>query len=176
MSSLTEEQDKKPEAKDATTTTADNDGDGDSDDVEIEGMDLDGDDDEEGDEEAEKSSNAETSSALEDEEVTTKLATEDHDEMEAARIERMELMAAEQKQVAAPTGASVEEQLQYLLGQSEVFAHFLAGKSEKEKHASVSVDRQSHTYSHNFFSLFLIRFRGVRCRQKGQESRLPWKK
>jgi hypothetical protein len=91
-------------------------------------MDLDEDDDEEGDEEAEKSSNAETS-PFEDEEETTKLATKDHDEMEAARIERMELMAAEHNQVAAPTGASVEEQLQYLLGQSEVFAHFLAGKS-----------------------------------------------
>jgi SWI/SNF-related matrix-associated actin-dependent regulator of chromatin subfamily A member 5 len=41
----------------------------------------------------------------------------------------MELMAAEQKKVAAPPPdvASAEQKLEYLLAQSDVFAHFLAG-------------------------------------------------
>ena len=41
----------------------------------------------------------------------------------------MELMAAESKKVAAPPPdvASAEQKLEYLLAQSDVFAHFLAG-------------------------------------------------
>lgn len=106
----------------------------DTSDVEIEGMDLE-DVDEEEMEEAEKSSNAETASNLEEQqndvedELVDQLETEDHDETEAARKEQMELMASEQQKVAAPKGASVQEQLEYLLAQSEVFAHFLAGKT-----------------------------------------------
>jgi hypothetical protein len=123
MASEEPQEDKKPEAKEVD----------DDSDVEIEGMDLEGDDADEM-EEAEKSSNAETASNVEDidddeDEEVKKLETEDHDETEAARKEQMELMAAEQEKVAAPKGASVEEQLEYLLAQSEVFAHFLAGKS-----------------------------------------------
>ena len=58
--------------------------------------------------------------------------TEDQDELETAHRERMELMAAERKRAAeeAPNDdgtASVGEKLQFLLAQSEVFAHFLAG-------------------------------------------------
>jgi hypothetical protein len=108
-------------------------------DVEIEGMDMDGDD--EDMEEAEKTSNADddaseettdaAAAAAEDDQVNDKLATEDHDELEAAKREQLELMEAERKEVAAgydDTSATQEERLQYLLAQSEVFAHFLAGK------------------------------------------------
>lgn len=63
---------------------------------------------------------------VEDEEL---LATEEAQEMEEAHKERMELMAAEQKLAVEdhqPTNA--QERLDYLLAQSDVFAHFLAGK------------------------------------------------
>eukprot|EP00980_Cylindrotheca_fusiformis_P018816 scaffold6276_cov138-Cylindrotheca_fusiformis.AAC.3 len=104
-------------------------------DVEIEGMDLDGDDG--GVEEAEEATAngdgdpAEAAAVQSgDEETNDKLATEDHDELEAAKRERMELMEAERRKVAQAyddTSASQEERLQYLLAQSDVFAHFLAG-------------------------------------------------
>ena len=79
-----------------------------------------------------KSSNNDDDDEEEEDAVEDEREHEDHDEYEEARKERMELMASEAKQVAAAPGAShnkasVEEQLQYLLGQSEVFAHFLAG-------------------------------------------------
>lgn len=111
-------------------------------DVEMDGMDLEGDEDggDEDMEESEKASNADEPApgAVEDDdaEQVDKLEHEDHDEIEAARKERLELMAAEssktkavQQQEQGHVGkASVEEQLQYLLEQSEVFAHFLAGR------------------------------------------------
>ena len=124
MTMTDNEDDKKPPAED------------DDSDFEIEGMDLEGDDEEM--EDTEKGSNADGESsdsaddaAAGDEETIDKLATEDHDEMEAAKKEQMELMEAERKQVIAPAekGASAEEQLQYLLAQSDVFAHFLRNES-----------------------------------------------
>jgi len=58
--------------------------------------------------------------------------------MEEARRERLELIAAEQKQHATAAASSVAAdndhpvdpgaRLEYLLAQSDVFAHFLAGK------------------------------------------------
>ena len=116
--------------KETSTSTKDDD----DSDVEMEGMDLDGD--EEAEEEAMDDNDDEEAaapeSAAENDAQVDKLEHEDHDELEEAKRERMELMAAEAKQIAAPSDkiggkASVEEQLQYLLGQSEVFAHFLAG-------------------------------------------------
>ena len=72
---------------------------------------------------------------------------EDNQELEAARKERMDLMAAElrkeeremQEKAAAKGGGGVGEgggggelaavdKFQFLIGQSEVFAHFLAGE------------------------------------------------
>ena len=64
---------------------------------------------------------------------------EDSAEIEAARKERMALMAAEGKDKATASGGKGGEQaegakvdpnekFQYLMGQSEVFAHFLAGE------------------------------------------------
>ncbi|MGK3743157.1 MAG: hypothetical protein ACI8RD_014232 [Bacillariaceae sp.] len=109
--------------------------DDDDSDVEMEGMDLESDDEVADTDpvdgvDAPTDDNDNTSNARE--EVNEKLATEDQDELEAAHKERMELMTAERKKVAeaAPNDdgtASVGEKLQFLLAQSEVFAHFLAG-------------------------------------------------
>jgi hypothetical protein len=100
-------------------------------DVEMEGVDLDGDegveDDDVGGEDEEMEAAEVGDAGL--------LETEDQDELEAARRERSELMAAEQGATAAPAAAglqndsttSMEEKLTYLLAQSDVFAHFLAG-------------------------------------------------
>jgi hypothetical protein len=124
-------------------------GDADDSDVEIEGMDLEGidDDEEELAEETQKSGNADDLAAEEDDgdddRVTSKLANEDHDEIEEARKEQLELMAAEAKKVAQEQPlltddnsgkTSVQHQLDYLLAQSEVFAHFLAGKLKISRH------------------------------------------
>ena len=115
--------------------------DGDDSDVEMEGMDLENDDDDDDDDDAidaelpggNTDANMDTKNSQP--EVSEKLATEDQDELEAVHRERMELMVVEQKKVADPT-ASAEEKLQHILGQSEVFAHFLAGTvaaSEKKR-------------------------------------------
>ena len=58
------------------------------------------------------------------------LAKAESKEREAARKERMELMAAQQKKLAMdqPQGGNASVRLQYLMAQSDVFAHFLAGK------------------------------------------------
>jgi SWI/SNF-related matrix-associated actin-dependent regulator of chromatin subfamily A member 5 len=108
-----------------------NQGDDDSD-VELEGMDLDGYEDagEGGDDVGDDMEMENNETSMELNEDDDKHAKEDHDEMEEARRERMELMAAEQQKVAAAAmneNASAAEKLEYLLAQSEVFAHFLAG-------------------------------------------------
>ena len=108
-------------------------------DCEIEGMDLE--DDEEVmdvDEAAADSIDNDDEPGQDDEasneETAHKLEQAEHDEMEAAKREQMELMEAERQQVAAKfsgSSTSKEDQLQYLLAQSEVFAHFLAGTRMK---------------------------------------------
>jgi SNF2 family DNA or RNA helicase len=106
-------------------------------DVDMEGIDIDDDDPAEDDED-DKESSAEANGENDDDVDmvnggTEERATEDHDELEAAHQEQMELMREERKRVAAlaepqdDTKASPEEKLTYLLAQSEVFAHFLAG-------------------------------------------------
>ena len=55
----------------------------------------------------------------------TDLAKQDDLEMEETRKERMELMAAETKSAVLPDHA--QGRFEYLMQQSEVFAHFLAG-------------------------------------------------
>ena len=114
-------------------------------DVEMEGIDMEGIDDEEAEEEESPTAAAsnlkdppdyaldkENDKGDQPNEVLEQRAHEDHDELEAARKERMELMAAETRNVAKPQAegdgpAPVSSQLEYLLAQSEVFAHFLAG-------------------------------------------------
>jgi SWI/SNF-related matrix-associated actin-dependent regulator of chromatin subfamily A member 5 len=107
---------------------------GEDSDVEIEGMDLDdmeegGDDNYNNDEDDDAAMKDKDSPEQSDEE-DFKHEKEDHDEMEEARREQMELMAAERSKISEPAlgeNASAAEKLEYLLGQSEVFAHFLAG-------------------------------------------------
>ena len=98
-------------------------------DVELEGMDLEGDEgdaDDSGDVDMEPV----TAEVEAETDVTEKLAHEDQDELEAAHRERKELMVAEQQKATADgdtSSASMEQKLQYLISQSDVFAHFLAG-------------------------------------------------
>mmetsp|Transcript_21971 Transcript_21971/g.52054 ORF Transcript_21971/g.52054 Transcript_21971/m.52054 type:complete len:1148 (-) Transcript_21971:417-3860(-) len=129
----------------ASTASDDNDSD-----MELEGMDLEGDDEIADDNDNDNGDTADgdvdmaaaTAVSPSDETAATpvasadedKLAHDDRDELEAARKERKELMAAERKKVlqsgnanANADGPSMEDKLQYLLSQSEVFAHFLAG-------------------------------------------------
>ena len=118
------EEEKKPTSSDAADETSD---------VELEGMDLDddneetadGDDDDDNDDEMANATVPEspTKEAPIDEERQHQLEEEEAKEMEAARNERMELMQAAQE--SAPKDAA--SKLEYLLGQSEVFAHFMAG-------------------------------------------------
>jgi DNA-binding domain len=114
-------------------------------DVELEGMDLEGVDvDEDGDAVGEDDIGVVEMGDLQEsptvaDEADDKHAKEDHDEMEEARREQMELMAAEKNKISKPAleeKASVAEKLEFLLAQSEVFAHFLAGTvaaTEKKK-------------------------------------------
>ena len=64
-----------------------------------------------------------------DDEDDEELAKEELEELEAVRRERQELIAAEQKELASklPPKATAEDRLQYIMKQSDVFAHFLAG-------------------------------------------------
>lgn len=73
--------------------------------------------------------------AVADEKEFDAMAKKEAKDLEAAKKERMELIAAEQKALASAQGsdvmdqgkATLEEKFSYLMGQSEVFAHFLAG-------------------------------------------------
>lgn len=73
-------------------------------------------------------------SRQESEKEVDEMALKEQRELEAAKRERMELIAAEQKSLAAQHAvpnqekATLQEKFQYLVSQSEVFAHFLAGK------------------------------------------------
>lgn len=74
----------------------------------------------------------------EDDEKIDELAKAERKELEETRQERMELIAAEQTKIALgnQAAATKEDRLRYLLAQSDVFAHFLAGSvaaSSKKK-------------------------------------------
>ena len=64
-----------------------------------------------------------------DDEDDEELAKEELEELEAVRRERQELIAAEQNEIASkiPPKATAEDRLKYIMAQSDVFAHFLAG-------------------------------------------------
>ena len=112
-------------------------------DVELEGMDLDGIDEEENNDEVMTNNNDDASKATattttppptadaksDDGEEITALQAGDAEELEAAKRERMELLEAERKAAAqaADTTMTPKERFEYLLSQSDVFAHFLAG-------------------------------------------------
>ena len=71
----------------------------------------------------------------ESEKEASEMAVKEQRDLEAAKKERMELIAAEQKALASQHAipnqqkATLEEKFHYLVSQSEVFAHFLAGES-----------------------------------------------
>ena len=118
--------------------------DDDNSDVELEGMDMDEDDAIPDDDDADDDANANAGIDADREDSPDHLQHENEDkqheqedlqELEAARQERMELMAEELKREKEQQD---EQQLpdvdpnskfQFLIGQSEVFAHFLAGAS-----------------------------------------------
>lgn len=62
-----------------------------------------------------------------DDEAATALAADEAAEMEAARKERLELLKADEEAQATQPPADAQSRLDYLLHQSDVFAHFLAG-------------------------------------------------
>jgi hypothetical protein len=123
-------------------------------DVEIEGVDMDADEEEEkadsnaddGDDDNEDAAAALASpSKAENEEEISALETEETHELEEARKERMELIQAERRKAEQTVSgekrvpASAQERLDYLLAQSDVFAHFLAGKLHQ--YYFLSIDR-----------------------------------
>jgi SWI/SNF-related matrix-associated actin-dependent regulator of chromatin subfamily A member 5 len=116
------EEDSKPAALDA-----------DDSDVELTGMDMEDDDDDEAplaaaDDDDAAMTAAGGGSEPENEQAVTDMATQEAVELEEARKERMELAAAEAASIKQNmTAANPQERLQYLMAQSEVFAHFLAG-------------------------------------------------
>jgi len=98
--------------------------------------------DQENDEYVESSSQQENDEEMQDananndneeaEEEIDELAKKEAKELEAAKRERMELIASERKALANDVPdqgkATLEEKFHYLVSQSEVFAHFLAGE------------------------------------------------
>jgi hypothetical protein len=58
--------------------------------------------------------------------VDPALQEREHHYLVAARKERMDFLASEAKKIPPP--ASKQDRLDYLIAQSDVFAHFLAGK------------------------------------------------
>ena len=99
----------------------------DTSDVELEGMDVDEDEEQVEDEEEDDGIQqvAVAAVAPPSPAVEKTLHDEELRDIEAARKERMELLAAESKKIQPP--ATKQEQLDYLMAQSDVFAHFLAG-------------------------------------------------
>ena len=101
-----------------------------SSDVELEGVDMNADEAEEEPAEDDEEEDLAAQAPAEDEAAIAALESANHQEMEEARKERMELMAAEAKEVNQKGGAkpsTPQETLDYLMQQSDVFAHFLAG-------------------------------------------------
>jgi SWI/SNF-related matrix-associated actin-dependent regulator of chromatin subfamily A member 5 len=120
--------------------------DNDDSDVELEGVDMDEDDmnaavdDVDANDDAAVNEREDSPDHLQHEKEDNQHEQEDSQELEEARKARMELMAEELKRereqqeaqlLKSPGGTTVDpnSKFQYLIGQSEVFAHFLAGAS-----------------------------------------------
>lgn len=111
----------------------------DSSDVEITGMELDDDEEEDQVEDEEEVDVAAKTTDNDDEDDA--LANEEAEELEQARQERLELMQSEKEKIQGKdrehqAAATPAERLEYLVAQSDVFAHFLAGSvaaSQKKK-------------------------------------------
>ena len=87
-----------------------------------------------GDDEDTEDAEAISARNKESEKEVDEMALKEQRELEAAKKERMELIAAEQKSLTSEDAvpnqakATLEEKFHYLVSQSEVFAHFLAGE------------------------------------------------
>jgi SWI/SNF-related matrix-associated actin-dependent regulator of chromatin subfamily A member 5 len=104
--------------------------------VELEGVDMEGVDEEDdgyGNHDAEMDGAVTNDAdAKSDENDTEALQAEDAEELEAAKRERMELLAAEKRKAAgghleAAKALDPRDRFEFLIAQSDVFAHFLAG-------------------------------------------------
>ena len=78
----------------------------------------------------------------------TKLASEEAKELEEAKKERQELMAHEQQAIRSQynNDKDPETKLQYLLAQSEVFAHFLAGTYNTSFTTTTPISRKIYLF------------------------------
>jgi hypothetical protein len=171
-----------------------------SSDVELTGVEMDGDD-EEMEEDVDDAvedntagppagaaaAAAESGGSNDDERMTALLSAEAQ-EMEEAKKERAELMSAELEAAAAAAGASTavaagehanqaaatpQQRLEYLIAQSEVFAHFLAGAFQQAECFFLATFEREEAVpiSHAIVALHhLRRIRGRRRHlQEGQE-------
>jgi SWI/SNF-related matrix-associated actin-dependent regulator of chromatin subfamily A member 5 len=121
-----DEEDRKPAASNGSM----DDDDGDSSDVEMEGIEMDEEEAVEEEEEEEEEFVPAANETAEDK----ALLSEEAEELEVARKERLELMASEQKaKHLEQAPATAREKLDYLMAQSDVFAHFLAGSVASSK-------------------------------------------
>lgn len=124
-----EEDDRKQSAREEEETS--------SSDVEMEGIDMNADEDEEesaaDDDEEEDTGTVAGTSNEEDNAVIAALENADHVEIEEAQKERLELMAAEGKEgKEGMKPMNAQARFEYLMAQSDVFAHFLAGRLQKD--------------------------------------------
>jgi hypothetical protein len=123
-------EDSKPAAVNRAAPNANDDDDDDDSDVVLTGMDMDGADDDEAMPTAEDEDVDMTIAADEAEQGfidSVAAQAEEANEIKEARKERMELAAAVTKTKGMAATADPQQRLQYLLAQSEVFGHFLAG-------------------------------------------------
>lgn len=123
------------EAKDVAMADATHDDD-DQSDVELEGVDLDEDEeaadaDATNDEDLEENAsdkNMNDAKSEENDDDAKARQTEDAEELEEAKRERLQLLEAERKKLSREEApVDPKEKFDYLLQQSDVFAHFLAG-------------------------------------------------
>jgi hypothetical protein len=157
-------------------------------DVEMEGVDMDADEEEKADSNADDGdddNDDDAAAALaspskpENEDEISALETEETHELEEARKERMELIQAERRKAEQAgvhgdkrTPATAQERLDYLLAQSDVFAHFLAGKLHQCFLSIVCILVDGRTllvylqcYSYRYKTCFSIFYRVGGCQQ-----------
>lgn len=129
--------------------------------VEFDGMDMNDEEDNVGEED-----DVAEEKAMEDEQDANDeddgIAKQDDLDMEETRKERMELMAAETQ--SAVLSDDAQGRFEYLMQQSEVFAHFLAGK-----YGSNSTTMHSYYFVLTTFSFSKKRLCGGNRCEKGQK-------
>jgi SWI/SNF-related matrix-associated actin-dependent regulator of chromatin subfamily A member 5 len=128
-----------------------------SSDIELEGVDMEEDDDDSRAEVHDEDSKVaagfnekeENDDDDDDDDAAKQLATKEAAELEATRKERFELLKAEQEAMKnkIPPPSDTQSRLDYLLHQSDVFAHFLAGSvaatNKKKKKVSNSTAKST---------------------------------